>query len=182
MAENNIRNQRWSQSGFTNRGDSGRQRETQNTKNRNEHRGAGHSNEQRAEQPPTNRSRPIMPDYVRPLRNAASSTHQPTLSRQSAPLHQPQSSHQFPQPYQTQSPHQSPLPHQTQSPHQSPPQRQSPPPSRTAKSGLGGFLDKLNLKNFDLDADRALIIMMMALLQKETFDETLMLALLYIML
>ena len=170
MAENNIRNQRWSQSGFANRGDSGRQRETQNTKNRNEHRGVGHSNEQRAEQPPTNRSRPIMPDYVRPLRNAASSTHQPTLSRQSAPLHQPQS------------PHQSPPPHQPQSPHQSPPQHQPPPPSRTAKSGLGGFLDKLNLKNFDLDADRALIIMMMALLQKETFDETLMLALLYIML
>ncbi|MBQ3564122.1 MAG: hypothetical protein IJO89_02135 [Clostridia bacterium] len=111
-----------------------------------------------------------MPDYVRPLRNAASSTHQPTLSRQSAPLHQPQS------------PHQSPPPHQPQSPHQSPPQHQPPPPSRTAKSGLGGFLDKLNLKNFDLDADRALIIMMMALLQKETFDETLMLALLYIML
>ncbi|MBQ2296209.1 MAG: hypothetical protein II257_03605 [Clostridia bacterium] len=103
-----------------------------------------------------------MPDYVRPLRNAASSTHQPSLSRQSAPLHQPQSPHQ--------------------SPHQSPPQHQPPSPSRPAKSGLGGFLDKLNLKNFDLDADRALIIMMMALLQKETFDETLMLALLYIML
>lgn len=158
MAENNSRNQRWSQSGFANRGDSGRQRETQNTKNRNEHRGAGYSNERRTEQPPTNRSRPIMPDYVRPLRNAASSTHQPTLSRQSAPLHQ------------------------TQSSHQSPPQHQPPSPSRPAKSGLGGFLDKLNLKNFDLDADRALIIMMMALLQKETFDETLMLALLYIML
>ncbi len=170
MAENNSRNQRWSQSGFANRGDSGRQRETQNTKNRNEHRGAGYSNERRTEQPPTNRSRPIMPDYVRPLRNAASSTHQPTLSRQSAPLHQPQSPHQSPQPYQPQSPHQSPPPHQP------------PPPSRPAKSGLGGFLDKLNLKNFDLDADRALIIMMMALLQKETFDETLMLALLYIML
>lgn len=158
MAENNSRNQRWSQSGFANRGDSGRQRENQNTKSPNEHRGAGYSNDQRTEQPPTNRSRPIMPDYVRPLRNAASSTHQPTLSRQSAPLHQ------------------------TQSPHQSPPQHQPPPPSRPAKSGLGGFLDKLNLKNFDLDADRALIIMMMALLQKETFDETLMLALLYIML
>lgn len=158
MAENNSRNQRWSQSGFANRGDSGRQRETQNTKNRNEHRGAGYSNDQRTEQPPTNRSRPIMPDYVRPLRNAASSTHQPSLSHQSAPLHQPQS------------------------PHQSPPQHQPPSPSRPAKSGLGGFLDKLNLKNFDLDADRALIIMMMALLQKETFDETLMLALLYIML
>lgn len=162
MAENNSRNQRWSQSGFANRADSGRQRETQNTKSPNEHRGAGHSNEQRTEQPPTNRSRPIMPDYVRPLRNAASSTHQPSLSRQSAPLHQPQSPHQ--------------------SPHQSPPQHQPPSPSRPAKSGLGGFLDKLNLKNFDLDADRALIIMMMALLQKETFDETLMLALLYIML
>ena len=174
MAENNSRNQRWSQSGFTNRADSGRQRENQNTKSPNEHRGAGYSNEQRTEQLPTNRSRPIMPDYVRPLRNAASSTHQPSLSRQSAPLHQPQLPHQSPQSHQPQSPH--------QSPHQSPPQHQPPSPSRPAKSGLGGFLDKLNLKNFDLDADRALIIMMMALLQKETFDETLMLALLYIML
>ena len=49
------------------------------------------------------------------------------------------------------------------------------------RSGLG-FLDKLNLANFDIDSDRSLILMMMALLGKETVDETLMLALLYIML
>ena len=158
MAENNSRNQRWSQSGFTNRADSGRQRENQNTKSPNEHRGAGHSNEQRAEQPIANRSRLLMPDYVRPLRNATVLQH----------------------PFS--SPHQPPSPHQSPSPHQPPSPRQPLPSHQPVKSGLGGFLDKLNLKSFDLDADRALIIMMMALLQKETFDETLMLALLYIML
>lgn len=158
MAENNSRNSRWSQSGFANRGDSGQQRVTQNTDNRNEHRGVRQGNEQRAEQQTANRSRPIMPDYVRPLRNATASARQPVHAHQSSPPHQSS-------PLRQSSP-----PHQPLSPHQ------------PAKSGIGGFLDKLNLKNFDLDADRALIIMMMALLQKETFDETLMLALLYIML
>lgn len=158
MAENNSRNSRWSQSGFANRGDSGQQRVTQNTDNRNEHRGVRQGNEQRAEQQTANRSRPIMPDYVRPLRNATASARQPVHAHQSSPPHQSSPLRQ------------SSLPHQPLSPHQ------------PAKSGIGGFLDKLNLKNFDLDADRALIIMMMALLQKETFDETLMLALLYIML
>ena len=158
MAENNSRNSRWSQSGFANRGDSGQQRVTQNTDNRNEHRGVRQGNEQRAEQQTANRSRPIMPDYVRPLRNATASARQPVHVHQSSPPHQSS-------PLRQSSP-----PHQPLSPHQ------------PAKSGIGGFLDKLNLKNFDLDADRALIIMMMALLQKETFDETLMLALLYIML
>ncbi|MBQ5886015.1 MAG: hypothetical protein IIW79_06345 [Clostridia bacterium] len=158
MAENNSRNSRWSQSGFANRGDSGQQRVTQNTDNRNEHRGVRQGNEQRAEQQTANRSRPIMPDYVRPFRNATASARQPVHAHQSSPPHQSS-------PLRQSSP-----PHQPLSPHQ------------PAKSGIGGFLDKLNLKNFDLDADRALIIMMMALLQKETFDETLMLALLYIML
>ena len=158
MAENNSRNSRWLQSGFANRGDSGQQRVTQNTDNRNEHRGVRQGNEQRAEQQTANRSRPIMPDYVRPLRNATASARQPVHAHQSSPPHQSS-------PLRQSSP-----PHQPLSPHQ------------PAKSGIGGFLDKLNLKNFDLDADRALIIMMMALLQKETFDETLMLALLYIML
>ena len=158
MAENNSRNSRWSQSGFANRGDSGQQRVTQNTDNRNEHRGVRQGNEQRAEQQTANRSRPIMPDYVRPLRNATASARQPVHAHQSSPPHQSS-------PLRQSSP-----PHQPLSPHQ------------PAKSGIGGFLDKLNLKNFDLDADRTLIIMMMALLQKETFDESLMLALLYIML
>lgn len=60
------------------------------------------------------------------------------------------------------------------------------PPAKPASpkplSGGLGFLDKLNLKSFEMDPDRALVLMMMALLGKETADETLMLALLYIML
>ena len=170
MAENNSRNSRWSQSGFANRGDSGQQRVTQNTDNRNEHRGVRQGNEQRAEQQTANRSRPIMPDYVRPLRNATASARQPVHAHQSSPPHQSSPLRQSSPPHQSSPLRQSSPPHQPLSPHQ------------PAKSGIGGFLDKLNLKNFDLDADRALIIMMMALLQKETFDETLMLALLYIML
>ena len=47
---------------------------------------------------------------------------------------------------------------------------------------LQDVVDKLNLKSFEMDPDRALVLMMMALLGKETADETLMLALLYIML
>ncbi len=54
-------------------------------------------------------------------------------------------------------------------------------PPKPLSGGLG-FLDKLNLKNFEMDSDRSLVLMMMALLGKETADETLMLALLYIML
>ena len=56
-----------------------------------------------------------------------------------------------------------------------------PAPPKPLSGGLG-FLDKLNLKSFEMDPDRALVLMMMALLGKETADETLMLALLYIML
>ena len=152
MAENYSQNLRWSQNGFNNRGDSGRQRGEKNIDNRGVNHVRQRDKEQRTEQRGANRSSPIMPDYVRPLRNFTSPTHQQTPTHQSAPTHQQASVRQ---------------PASTHQP---------------TKSGLGGFLDKLNLKNFDLDGDRALIIMMMALLQKESFDETLMLALLYIML
>ena len=70
-----------------------------------------------------------------------------------------------------------------------PPHEQNHVPAHSVKptsskplSGGLGFLDKLNLKSFEMDTDRALVLMMMALLGKETADETLMLALLYIML
>ena len=152
MAENYSQNARWSQNGFNNRGDTGRQRGEKNIDNRGVNHVRQRDNEQRTEQRGANRSSPIMPDYVRPLRNFTSPTHQQTPTHQSAPTHQQASVRQ---------------PASTHQP---------------TKSGLGGFLDKLNLKKFDLDGDRALIIMMMALLQKESFDETLMLALLYIML
>lgn len=152
MAENYSQNSRWSQNGFNNRGDSGRQRGEKNIDNRGVNHVRQRDNEQRTEQRGANRSSPIMPDYVRPLRNFTSPTHQQTPTHQSAPTHQQASV------------------------------RQPATTHQPTKSGLGGFLDKLNLKNFDLDGDRALIIMMMALLQKESFDETLMLALLYIML
>ena len=152
MAENYSQNSRWSQNGFNNRGDTGRQRGEKNIDNRGVNHVRQRDNEQRTEQRGANRSSPIMPDYVRPLRNFTSPTHQ------QAPVHQPAPTHQQASVRQPASTHQ------------------------PTKSGLGGFLDKLNLKNFDLDGDRALIIMMMALLQKESFDETLMLALLYIML
>lgn len=152
MAENYSQNSRWSQNGFNNRGDTGRQRGEKNIDNRGVNHVRQRDNEQRTEQRGANRSSPIMPDYVRPLRNFTSPTHQ------QAPVHQPAPTHQQASVRQPASTHQ------------------------PTKSGLGGFLDKLNLKKFDLDGDRALIIMMMALLQKESFDETLMLALLYIML
>ena len=152
MAENYSQNSRWSQNGFNNRGDTGRQRGEKNIDNRGVNHVRQRDNEQRTEQRGANRSSPIMPDYVRPLRNFTSPTHQ------QAPVHQPAPTHQ-----------QAPV-------------RQPASTHQPTKSGLGGFLDKLNLKKFDLDGDRALIIMMMALLQKESFDETLMLALLYIML
>ncbi len=46
----------------------------------------------------------------------------------------------------------------------------------------GGILDFLNLGNIDIDSDRSMILMMLALLSGEENDELLMLALLYIML
>ena len=148
MPENNNRNSRWSQSGFDNR--------LSSVGGRSAHEGGRQSEE---------RAHPVMPDYVRPLRN--SMQHQPPSQRKSTSPHQT-----FSQAHSRQNKtEQAPLP--------------TPAPSsfrNEGKGGLGSFLDRLNLKGFELDSDRALIIMMMALLQKETFDETLMLALLYIML
>lgn len=119
---------------------------------------------------------PPMPDYVRPLRGAiaektpATPPHEPNF----VPTHSAQIPHE-----------QNHVPaHSAQIPHESnhvpaPPAKPAPP--KPLSGGLG-FLDKLNLKSFEMDPDRALVLMMMALLGKETADETLMLALLYIML
>lgn len=46
----------------------------------------------------------------------------------------------------------------------------------------GGIFDLLDLNRFDLDGDRSMILMMLALLSGEEKDELLTLALLYIML
>lgn len=45
-----------------------------------------------------------------------------------------------------------------------------------------GIFDLLNLNNFELDADRSMVLMMLALLSGDKNDELLTLALLYIML
>ncbi len=45
-----------------------------------------------------------------------------------------------------------------------------------------GLFDLLNLNNFELDADRSMVLMMLALLSGDKNDELLTLALLYIML
>ena len=105
---------------------------------------------------------PPMPDYVRPLRGAIT---------EKTPAATPHEQNFVPT-------------HSAQIPHESnhvpaPPAKPAPP--KPLSGGLG-FLDKLNLKSFEMDPDRALVLMMMALLGKETADETLMLALLYIML
>lgn len=73
------------------------------------------------------------------------------------------------------------VPTPPESEHVPAPPAKSAPTSKSLSGGLG-FLDKLNLKSFEMDPDRALVLMMMAILGKETADETLMLALLYIML
>ena len=73
------------------------------------------------------------------------------------------------------------VPTPPESEHVPAPTIKSAPTSKPLSGGLG-FLDKLNLKSFEMDPDRALVLMMMAILGKETADETLMLALLYIML
>lgn len=73
------------------------------------------------------------------------------------------------------------VPMPPESEHVPSPPAKSAPTSKPLSGGLG-FLDKLNLKSFEMDPDRALVLMMMAILGKETADETLMLALLYIML
>lgn len=46
----------------------------------------------------------------------------------------------------------------------------------------GGLFDLLNLNRFELDGDRSMLLMMLALLSGEEKDELLTLALLYIML
>lgn len=105
---------------------------------------------------------PPMPDYVRPLRGAIT---------EKTPAATPHEQNFVPT-------------HSAQIPHES--NHVPAPPAKPASpkplSGGLGFLDKLNLKSFEMDPDRALVLMMMALLGKETADETLMLALLYIML
>ena len=103
---------------------------------------------------------PPMPDYVRPLSSRQ-------VRQDFQPTEQPRQPTSAPTTV-DQQPNRSSLP-------------ESQPVRRTKSTGLG-FLDKLNLANFDIDSDRSLILMMMALLGKETVDETLMLALLYIML
>lgn len=52
----------------------------------------------------------------------------------------------------------------------------------TPNSPSKGLFDLLNIKNFDIDSDRSLVLMMLALLSGEQNDELLTLALLYIML
>ena len=106
---------------------------------------------------------PPMPDYVRPLRGAI------TEKTPATPPHEPN----FVPTHSAQIPY--------ESNHVPAPPAKSAPTSKPLSGGLG-FLDKLNLKSFEMDPDRALVLMMMALLGKETADETLMLALLYIML
>ena len=59
------------------------------------------------------------------------------------------------------------------------PQHRPAPPSRKKS---GGLFDLLNLNRFELDGDRSLLMMMLALLSGEEKDELLTLALLYIML
>lgn len=59
------------------------------------------------------------------------------------------------------------------------PERKPPPPPR--KKG-GGLFDLLNLNRFEIDGDRSMLLMMLALLSGEEKDELLTLALLYIML
>ena len=46
----------------------------------------------------------------------------------------------------------------------------------------GGLFDLLNLNGFELDGDRSMVLMMLALLSGEEKDDLLTLALLYIML
>ncbi len=53
---------------------------------------------------------------------------------------------------------------------------------RTAYTKKKGIFDLLNLNNFELDADRSMVLMLLALLSGDKNDELLTLALLYIML
>ena len=65
--------------------------------------------------------------------------------------------------------------------------RENPPPAPQEKRGLGGLLGKdifkfLDLKNFELNSDRMLILLMLVLLSGEDSDNILLFALAYIML
>ncbi len=125
-----------------------------------------------------------MPDYVRPLNRSQRpfSATENGVSAQSNDRrqnikHRNEPSHAVPR-------------HQNEPPHSPKSVRPRPSAQQSNAGGLFnfnnssglGFLDKLNLKNFEIDGDISLVLMMMALLGKETVDETLMLALLYIML
>lgn len=58
-----------------------------------------------------------------------------------------------------------------------------PPPPPPRREGKGfNLLKMLNLRSFEFDADRKVIIAVMLLLMGETEDELLLLALIYIML
>lgn len=104
---------------------------------------------------------PPMPDFVRPLSGQTGQTGRDRSPEQHA-RPQPEPSHR-PQPEPN---------GRTEEPHQPPP-----------KQGRGAsLLQMLNLKGIDIDSDRSLILMMLALLSGEGGDELLMLALLYIML
>lgn len=71
---------------------------------------------------------------------------------------------------------------------ESPPPVVTPPPrEREEKKGLGGIFAKdifkfLDLKNFELNSDRMLILLMIVLLSGENSDNILLFALAYIML
>ncbi len=106
---------------------------------------------------------PPMPDYVRPLNRPQFTNEQTGQSPQTELLQNDMTN---------------------QHADETPPESITKHPQDSGnKKGFGlGFLDKLNLKNFEIDADRSLVLMMMGLLGRETVDETLMLALLYIML
>lgn len=69
----------------------------------------------------------------------------------------------------------------------SPPVATPPPEETKEKKGIGGLLGKdifkfLDLKNFELDSDRMLLLLMIVLLSGEDSDNILLFALAYIML
>ena len=62
-----------------------------------------------------------------------------------------------------------------------PPEKEARPHS-SSRSQTKGLFDLLDLNRFEIDSDRSMILMMLALLSGEEKDDLLMLALLYIML
>lgn len=65
-----------------------------------------------------------------------------------------------------------------------PPKEPAPPPKSTWKGGIFGkdILKFLDFKNFDLDSDRMLLLLMILILSGEGSDNMLLFALAYIML